>query len=123
MACCGRGLSVAAAIELLDDIGPNVLTPPPKVPLWLLFLLQFTNILMVLLLCTSLLCFVLYFAGDYTKEFENLVLALLLLLTVVVTCYETYSQEAKSDALMEKFRALVPDHTTVLRDGKNEILI
>ena len=41
------GLTQKAAEELLVKYGPNLLTPPPKVPLWLLFLVQFTNLLMV----------------------------------------------------------------------------
>jgi sodium/potassium-transporting ATPase subunit alpha len=36
---------------------------------------------------------------------------------VVITCYETFSQEAKSDSLMEKFRAMVPAQASVIRDG------
>jgi hypothetical protein len=34
-----RGLSKGKAAEVLAELGLNVLTPPPRVPLWLLFLL------------------------------------------------------------------------------------
>lgn len=42
-----KGLTEQSAEQLLVQYGPNTLTPPPKVPLWLLFLIQFTNLLMV----------------------------------------------------------------------------
>jgi sodium/potassium-transporting ATPase subunit alpha len=48
---------------------------------------------------------------------SNLFLGIFLIVVVVVTCYETFAQEAKADALMEKFRALVPDDATVIRNG------
>lgn len=110
-----RGLSTAKAEEIYNELGPNVLTPPPKVPLWLLFLLQFTNLLMVLLLIVSLLCIILYIIN--TANPINLYLGVLLFIAVFITCYETFSQEAKSDSLMEKFRAMVPEQASVIRDG------
>jgi sodium/potassium-transporting ATPase subunit alpha len=110
------GLKQEKADMLLEEFGPNVLTPPPRVPLWVLFLIQFTNLLMVLLMLTGLLCFILY-ATD-TSNPTNLYLGVLLYVVVFLTCYETFSQEAKSDQLMEKFRAMIPDAASVIRDGK-----
>lgn len=109
------GLAPKRAAELLKELGPNVLTPPPRLPLWALFLLQFTNLLMVLLEITALLCIVLYLID--TSVIDNLYLGVLLFIAIIVTCYETFSQEAKSDNLMAQFRALVPESASVLRDG------
>jgi len=110
-----QGLSAAVAAELLKEYGPNLLTPPPRVPLWLLFLLQFTNYLMVLLQVTALLCIILFIIQP--SVLDNLYLGVLLFLVVFITCYETYQQEAKSDELMAQFRALVPQAASVIRDG------
>jgi sodium/potassium-transporting ATPase subunit alpha len=110
-----KGLTTEKAAEVLEEFGPNVLTPPPRVPLWLLFLLQFTSLLMVLIEVTGLACFILY-AIDQSDP-TNLYVAVLLYVVLIVTCYETFSQEAKSDSLMEKFRALVPEAASVIRDG------
>ena len=49
-----KGLTDEAAAELYERCGPNTLTPPAKVPLWLLFLLQFLNIFMLLLIAAGL---------------------------------------------------------------------
>lgn len=109
-----KGLPSKKAADLLASMGPNVLTPPPKVPLWLIFLLQFTNLLMVLLMITGLLCIILYIiAGDPA----NLYIGVLLFIVVLVTCVETFHSEVKSDSLMEQFRALVPESAAVIRDG------
>ena len=51
------------------------------------------------------------------STYTNLYIAVLLYVVVVVTCYETFSQEAKSDSLMEKFKAMVPEQASVIRDG------
>lgn len=109
-----KGLTEKKAKELLDSMGPNVLTPPPKVPLWLLFLLQFTNLLMVLLIITATLCIILF---GVSGVWYNLYIGVLLYIVIFITCYETFSQEAKSDSLMEQFRALVPEGSSVIRDG------
>jgi sodium/potassium-transporting ATPase subunit alpha len=55
---------------------------------------------------------------NYLTTYLSL-LGVLLFVVVVATCYETYSQEAKSDQLMEKFRALVPSSASVVRDGES----
>ncbi len=110
-----RGLTSAKAAEVLEEFGPNALTPPPRIPHWLLFLLQFTNLLMVLLLITATLCIILFLVD--MSVYTNLYLGVLLFVVVFITCYETYHQEAKSDSLMEKFRAMVPEQASVIRDG------
>lgn len=118
-----RGLTAEKARQLLlpreqGGFGPNVLTPPPRVPLWMLFLLQFTNYLMVLLEVTALACFILY--GIFPDTLNNLYLAVLLVFIIFVTCYETYSVEAKADDLMAKFRAMIPEKADVIRDGEQK---
>ena len=84
-------------------------------PLWLLFLLQFTNVLMLLLIFVATVAIILYFV--HPAQYTNLYIGVLLFIAVIITCYETYSQEAKSDSLMEKFRAMVPAQASVIRDG------
>ncbi len=110
-----RGLTEIQAKETLLKIGPNVLTPPPKIPSWLLFLMQFTNLLMILLMITGTVCLILY--GVDKSAVTNLYVGVLLWFAVIVTCIETWKQEAKSDELMEKFRVLLPEHANVIRNG------
>ncbi len=74
-------------------VRPNVLTPPPSLPKWLLFLFQFTNLLMVLLEITATACFIIWLVDMST--WPNLYIAVLLFVVIFLTCYEMYSQEAK----------------------------
>jgi sodium/potassium-transporting ATPase subunit alpha len=112
------GLTADQANINLDEYGPNVLTPPPKVPLWLLFLLQFTNLLIVLLMITATACIII-FLTDFSL-LTNLYIGVFLWIVIFITCYETFSQESKSDELMEKFRAMVPEEASVIRDGQQK---
>ena len=109
------GLSSAAATAILAKVGPNVLTPPAKIPHWLLFLIQFSNLFMVLLMCAGSLCLILY--GISPTDPSNLYLGVLLWVVVFATCLETFYQEAKSDELMAKFRLLSPLSASVQRNG------
>ena len=53
----------------------------------------------------------------------NLYIGVLLWFVIIVTCYETFSQESKSDELMERFRAMVPEEASVIRDGQQKFLL
>ena len=89
-----RGLTAEKAEEYLKLYGPNVLTPPPKIPHWLLFLLQFTNLLMVLLQVTGLACIIIYIVNQSAPV--NLYIGVLLYFVVIATCCETFHQESQS---------------------------
>jgi magnesium-transporting ATPase (P-type) len=110
-----RGLTAPQAQEMLAQFGPNMLTPPARIPLWLLFLFQFLNFFMLLLIAAGIISIIAYLISP--SDPTNLYLGILLLVVVFVTCYETFSQEAKSDELMAKFRALVPERAAIIRDG------
>jgi sodium/potassium-transporting ATPase subunit alpha len=110
-----KGLTSEQAAKFYEEYGPNVITPPPRIPLWLLFLLQFTNLLMILLMLTGTLCLILY--GVDPSDRSNLYIGVILWIVVILTCQQTFSQEAQSDALAEQFRALVPQEASVIRDG------
>ena len=64
---------------------------------------------------TATMCLILFFID--VSDLTNLYIAVLLYVVVVLTCYETFSQQAKSDSLMEKFRAMVPETASVTRGG------
>jgi len=95
------GLSHAAAELSLERDGPNKISPPHHVPLWLLFLLQFTDLLIVLLIVASLLSIAMYIYDPSVPE--NLYLGLILFVVIFATCLGNYLQEAKADNLMDTF--------------------
>lgn len=60
LGCAVQGLTTAQYKANLAKYGPNALTPPPTMPAWLKFLLQFTNFFALLLLAGGTLCFIGY---------------------------------------------------------------
>lgn len=65
----------------------------------------------------SILCIVTYIVQPNGNA-PNLYLAFVLIFVVLLTGVITYMQGAKSEALMEGFKNMLPSVTKVLRDGK-----
>jgi len=107
---------------LQEKYGLNQLTPPKKTPGWVKFLLILTEGFSLLLWAGGIMCFVAY-AIDKSENPEeatddNLWLGIVLVGVVVITAVFTYYQEAKSDAVMEGFKKMVPQKATVVRNGE-----
>ena len=101
--------------ETLLSTGKNALTPPPRTPGWIIFLMQFTNLFMILLLTAALLSIVIYCLYG---ENSDLYLGVILVIVVLATCYETYHQEEKSEDFLASLKTLMPDITMVVRGGE-----
>lgn len=71
---------------------------------------------MILLIIATILSFVSYFVDADVKQ--NLVTAFVLLAVVVFTCTLSYWQERQSLLVMEALMKTLPQHCTVIRDGK-----
>ena len=61
------GLTSEVADERLQLEGQNALTPPKKKPLWMLYLLHFTQLFNVLLIISGILSFILYAIDSSTN--------------------------------------------------------
>jgi sodium/potassium-transporting ATPase subunit alpha len=78
------GLGSDLVSQLQETYGSNMINPPPSTPLWLLFLYQFSNMFMILLLVGALLCFGCYLYDP--SDMSNLYLSIFLVI-VVVSCF------------------------------------
>lgn len=65
----------------------------------------------------SILCIIIYIIQP-TGNAPNLYLAFVLIFVIILTGIITFAQGAKSDALMEGFKNMLPSVTKVVRDGK-----
>ncbi|KAG8567645.1 hypothetical protein GDO81_013727 [Engystomops pustulosus] len=121
-----QGLSESTAEQLFTQNGPNKLTPPKGTPEIIKFLLLMTGGFAIVFWISSALCFLAYglqVAQDPTVAKDNLWLAIILILVVVMTAMFAYYQEAKSTNIMAGFKDMVPQQALVIRDGKRfEIL-
>lgn len=114
------GLTSLKAKEFLDRDGLNALTPPPKTPEWIKFCKQLFGGFALLLWAGSILCFIAF--ALQTSSRDNLYLGVVLALVVIITGVFSYYQEAKSSAIMESFKSMVPQYANVIRDGKKSTI-
>ncbi|XP_049811506.1 sodium/potassium-transporting ATPase subunit alpha isoform X8 [Schistocerca nitens] len=115
------GLTHAKAKEVLERDGPNALTPPKQTPEWVKFCKNLFGGFALLLWIGAILCFIAYSILASTVEEpsdDNLFLGVVLSAVVIVTGCFSYYQEAKSSAIMESFKHMVPQFATVLRGGE-----
>lgn len=119
------GLTKAKYAEIFEREGPNQLTPPKTTPEWIKFCKQLFGGFSTLLWIGAILCYFAYGiqASKYVDPAEdNLYLGAVLTFVVVVTGIFAYYQEAKSAAIMDSFKKMVPQSATVIRDGDTTVV-
>ncbi len=114
------GLSSEEAAERLKLYGPNVLTPPPKMPEWKRFLMQFKNMFMVLLNSCGVLALIAFLLQSNYEDKTNLYVAVVLFVVVFLTCYMQFHEEGKAYKIMDSFTKMLAAECVVIRDGKQK---
>jgi sodium/potassium-transporting ATPase subunit alpha len=120
-----KGLTNQRAAEYLARDGYNELTPPKTTPWWVKFGKQMFGGFSALLWMGAVLCFIAYgvqTADEDNPQKDNLYLGVALAVVVIVTGVFSYYQEAKSSAIMESFKNLVPQMAVVIREGEKKTL-
>ena len=110
-----QGLTTDKAREVLERDGPNELSPPKTTPEWVKFCKQLFGGFAMLLWVGAILCFVAYTIQTMNTEDppgDNLYLGIVLTAVVIVTGCFAYYQEAKSSAIMDSFKNLIPQVCT-----------
>ncbi|QZO09828.1 HAD-IC family P-type ATPase [Enterococcus raffinosus] len=102
-----QGLSTKEAQERLLRNGPNKLETK-KVSKWRLFIRQFHNMIIYILIIAALLTIVM---GHYSD-------AIIIGLVVVINALIGYYQEANASDALEKIREMLAVEATVYRDGQ-----
>lgn len=99
------GLSPPEALRRLHDIGPNELPHEEPEPLWLRFLKQFKEPLILLLLCSAVASVVVGNKDD--------AVSIAVAVTIVVSV--GFIQEYRSEKSIEALNHLVPNHAHLIR--------
>lgn len=102
------GLSSEDVKRRLKEYGPNVLLEETRFKTLRLFLSQFKNFFVVLLIFASILSFV------FESAVNGAVLAFVVLLNVGVS----FIQERKAEKTVESLRKIFPNKVSVIRGGK-----
>jgi len=116
-----EGLSTAQVTEHRARDGPNVLTPPPRTPLAVKFLMQLTTGFAPILWAAAVLCFLAYrplgALGGNTPDPLNLTLSMVLVAVIFLQAFFNFYQEYKSDCVMDVLNQMLPARATTIRGG------
>lgn len=102
-----HGLSKAEAAERLKANGPNAIESHPT-PKWLIFLRQFNNLIIYILIIAAILTAVI---GDVTDTS-------VIVLVIIVNAIIGYYQESNASDSLEKIKKMLAPEATVYRDGE-----
>ena len=112
-----RGLTAAEAVRRLKQYGPNELTPERPVPAWKMFLEQFKDVLVILLLIATAVSAVLWvYERDSALPYEALAICAVVLLNAVMG----YVQESRAESAVSALRKMSAAHAHVIRDGERQ---
>jgi len=101
------GLSAAQAEERLIEHGPNELRAKKKKPLWLLFLLQFKDVMIIILLAAAVV------SGLIGGIKDTFVILIIVLLNAIIG----FVQEYRAGKAMEALKKMSAQSATVIREG------
>ncbi|KAL7685735.1 putative P-type ATPase, HAD superfamily, P-type ATPase, transmembrane domain superfamily [Plasmopara halstedii] len=107
------GLDSKTASERLMQYGPNSLERDKRIPLYLIFLLQFANVIIVLLMAASV-------ASIILKEYvEGIAIIVIVTLNAIIA---TFQEHNASNALSALQKMATPQ-CVVVRDGGRQVLV
>ncbi|WP_025724699.1 cation-translocating P-type ATPase [Acholeplasma granularum] len=114
-----QGLSSDEALKRLEQFGPNALAEGKKRSLFLKFLDQFKDFMVIVLLVASLIAFL---GAIIEQNPSELTEGILIIAIVVINAILGVAQEAKAEQALESIKKMSNPHATVLRDGKEVIV-
>ncbi|MGD8562769.1 MAG: cation-transporting P-type ATPase, partial [Desulfarculaceae bacterium] len=103
-----KGLSRAEAQNRLQKYGKNQLQAKIKMPLWLVFLSQFKELLIFILILGGLIS---YFIGNYRD-------GTIIFIIVLVNAIIGFLHERKAGKIIDKLKSLIKSPTKVMREGE-----
>ncbi|RIA83725.1 hypothetical protein C1645_833339 [Glomus cerebriforme] len=112
-----RGLSNNQAKKLLEENGPNVLTPPKKKHPFVKYLECLLTLFNILLMLAGALMYILY-GIDPKDNQSNTYLGAIFFGVAFLNAFIEFYQLQKSAAILESFLNMIPQQCYVLREGK-----
>ena len=115
----GSGLSRSEAEKRLEQYGRNELAEEKPVPGWRKFLVQFTDVLVILLIVAGLVSAGLWFyERDAALPYEALAIFAIVLLNAILG----YVQQARAEQAVAALRSMSAAHANVVRDGQRRTI-
>jgi Ca2+-transporting ATPase len=110
-----QGLTREEAEHRLTQFGPNELVEKGKTRPWVLFLEQFKNFLIIILLVAAVISGVLALMGE-----ENIWDPILIVIIVFFAAGLGFVQEYRSEKAIQALKQMTAPTATVIRDGEEE---
>jgi len=108
-----RGLDSSAVSERMLKYGKNELTAKPRIPKWKMFIYQFKDVLVILLMVAAFMSLLI---GNFND-------AIIMGIIVIVNASIGYFQENKAENIMESLKKLVQSPSKAYRDGELKEII
>ncbi|MEB2775566.1 cation-translocating P-type ATPase [Algoriphagus sp. D3-2-R+10] len=102
------GISDSEARQRMEEFGPNALTEKKKKPAWLLFLYQFKDFMIGVLMAAAIISGI---AGEWTD-------AIIILVIVVLNAVLGFTQEFRAEKAMESLKKMSEIQAQVKRKGE-----
>lgn len=112
------GLSARQAERRLREYGANELTPPKKQSLFVRFLAQFCDFMVIILLVAAAISF----AVSYWQQDGDYIDSIIILAIVTVNAIIGVIQESRAEHAIEALRKMSSPTAHVVRDGKEVVL-
>ncbi|MBQ3116407.1 MAG: calcium-translocating P-type ATPase, PMCA-type [Clostridia bacterium] len=114
-----RGLSLEQVTALKEQYGPNKLNQKKKKSLFMRFLDQFKDVMILILIAAAVVSFVIACIEGDAKEFFE---PALILLIVIVNAVMGVMQESKAEKALDALQNMSAPHARVIRDGVEKII-
>jgi len=112
LATAAGGLSLPQAQERLERHGPNELAPGKKISPLMIFLRQFKNLLIAILIAATVISFIL---GEHLDAY--------VILAIVLACAILgFTQEHRAEQAAAALQKLAAPMATVRRDGQEQVI-
>ena len=103
-----KGLSKKEVEKRLKKYGENTLKAEIKMPLWLVFLAQFKELLVLILIIGAIIA---YLIGDFRD-------GTIILIIVIVNAVIGFIQEYRAGKIVDKLKGLMSSPAKVIRNGE-----
>ena len=116
-----RGLSAAEAGQRLGQYGPNALVEKKKTPLFGRFLMQFKNVMVIILGIAALISL---FVSEHGLGFnaEGAVDAAIIFAVIILNAILGVVQESRAEKALDALKRMTAPNARVLRDGVKQVV-
>lgn len=104
-----EGISSDESAKRIEEFGPNALLEKRKKPVWVLFLAQFKDFMILILAAAAVISGI---VGDLTDT-------IIILVIIILNGVLGFIQEYRAEKAMESLKKLTETQTNVIRDAKS----